>query len=338
MVQSGDLLSGDGRLIEVGWATQPIKRYDPAAIRAPRYRVKAWDYYCVMNDHAALALTVSDNGYLGLDSVSLMDFDKPSHQTATRLVAFPMGKRGLPHSSREGVIRAAGKKYELTFRQEGQQRHLYGHVYDMQGGPLLFDLILHQMPGDSMVIVTPFHRRPHHFYYNHRINCMPAEGRCIYGEQEYVFSPASAFGVLDWGRGVWPWRNTWYWASASGVVQGQRFGLNLGYGFGDTSQATENMLFCEGIAHKLGQVHFDIPGGQGREDYLQPWRIRDDQGRLDLRFEPILDRAAHTSALIVSTDQHQVFGRFSGMARLDDGRQLNIHQLIGFAEKVKNRF
>ena len=340
MVQPGSLLSLDGRLMEAGWATQQIKRYDPSLIKAHKLRVKQWDYYCISNDFSALALTVSDNGYAGLDAVSVMDFDKKTQHTATRLTPLPLGKRGMPLSSELGVIRAQGKGYEMTFRTEGAKRHLYGHVYNFggPGKPLLFDVILTQPPGDSLVIATPFKGKPHCFYYNQKINCMPADGRCIFDEQEYVFSPASAFGVLDWGRGVWPYRSTWYWASASGVAAGHRFGFNLGYGFGDTCAATENALLCDGVAHKLADVAFDIPGAPGREDYLQPWRIHDDQGRLDLQFQPILDRASKTSALIISTRQHQVFGRFSGTARLDDGSVLTIRELTGFAEKVRNRY
>ncbi len=340
MLQRGDLLTLDGRLMEAGWATSLLKRYDRAMIRAPKWRIKEWDYYLIASDFAALAVTVADNGYMGLDSVSLMDFEQASHLTQTRMTLMPMGKRALPADSGSGVVRARGKQYELTFRKEGAQRHLYGHVYDFGGPrkPLLFDVILHEAPDDSMVIATPFAGKPHHFYYNQKINCMPADGRCIYDGQEYLFSPATSFGVLDWGRGVWPWRNTWYWASASGVALGARFGFNLGYGFGDTQAATENMLLFDGRAHKLGQVVFDIPIKDGREDWLSPWRIHDDQGRLDLVFEPIVDRNAYTTTLIIETDQHQVFGRFTGRALLDDGRAVDIAILIGFAEKVRNRF
>lgn len=340
MVQSGALLTLDGRLMEAGYATGLIKRYDRDAVRASKLRIKEWDYYLVGNDHAALAVTVADLGYAGMDSLSVMDFDEKAQHTVSRLSPFPMGKRGLPPSSTEGVVRARGKHYEITFRKTGAQRHIYGHMYDFDGmqKPLLFDIILHEPPGDSMVIATPFKRHPRKFYYNQKINCMPAEGRVIYGEREYVFSAASAFGVLDWGRGVWTYSNTWYWASASGVVQGHRFGMNLGYGFGDTTAATENMLFCDGVAHKLGHVTFDIPRDGRKEDFLKPWRVHDDQGRLELTFEPILDRAARVNALVIRTDQHQVFGRFNGKARLDDGRVLDIRDLIGFAEKVKNRY
>jgi len=340
MLQRGDLLTLDGRLMEAGWATSLLKRYDRAMIRAPKWRIKEWDYYLIANDFAALALTVADNGYMGLDSVSLMNFEQPAQRTVTRMTPLPMGKKGLPADGGAGVVRARGKQYELTFRKEGAQRHLYGHVYDFGGErkPLLFDIILHEPPGDSMVIATPFAGKPQHFYYNQKISCLPAEGRCIYDGQEHVFSSATSFGVLDWGRGVWPWRSTWYWASASGVAMGFRFGLNLGYGFGDTQAATENMLFFDGKAHKLGRVAFGIPMKDGREDWMSPWHIRDDQGRLDLQFVPIIDRSAHTSALLIATDQHQVFGRFSGRAVLDDGCAVDVVNLIGFAEKVRNRF
>ena len=37
-------------------------------------RIKEWDYYLVMNGQFALALTIADNSYMGLDSISLLDF------------------------------------------------------------------------------------------------------------------------------------------------------------------------------------------------------------------------------------------------------------------------
>ena len=45
-----------------------------------------------------------------------------------------------------------------------------------------------------------------------------------------------------------------------------------------------------------------------------------------------------TDLLVICSDQHQVFGRFSGKAVLDDGRELKIENLTGFAEKVRNKW
>ena len=188
-----------------------------------------------------------------------------------------------------------------------------------------------------MVICTPF-EKDGHFYYNQKINCMRAAGEVTIGARRWVFSPEDSFGVLDWGRGVWTYHNTWYWGSASGLAGGVPFGFNIGYGFGDTSAATENMLFYDGKAHKLSQVTFHIPMKDGREDYMSPWTFSSDDGRFEMDFVPVLDRAACTSAGIIKSDQHQVFGRFSGTAVLDDGTRLDIHDLMGFAEKVENKW
>jgi hypothetical protein len=55
-------------------------------------------------------------------------------------------------------------------------------------------------------------------------------------------------------------------------------------------------------------------------------------------FAPILDRAAKSDLGLIVSDQHQVFGRFSGRVVLDDGSPLVVENLIGFAEKVRNRW
>ena len=167
---------------------------------------------------------------------------------------------------------------------------------------------------------------------------MRAAGTVRIGGQTYTFDPADSFGVLDWGRGVWTYHNTWYWGSASGQVDGVPFGWNIGYGFGDTSAASENMLFYDGRTHKLGQVTFHIPMAGKREDYLAPWRFTSDDGRFEMDFAPILDRAACTDVKLIKSDQHQVFGRFTGTALLDDGTPVRVKDLLGFAEKVENKW
>ena len=118
------------------------------------------------------------------------------------------------------------------------------------------------------------------------------------------------------------------------------FGFNIGYGFGDTSAASENMLFYNGRAHKLSQVRFHIPGDDEKRtpDYMKPWTFSSDDGRFEMGFTPVLDRASCTDLKLLKSDQHQVFGRFSGKAVLDDGTALQIRDLPGFAEKVMNKW
>lgn len=122
------------------------------------------------------------------------------------------------------------------------------------------------------------------------------------------------------------------------MVDQHRFGFNLGYGFGDTSAASENMLFYDGIAHKLSEVHFEIPQKNGQDDFLKPWKFTSDDQRVQLDFVPILDRHADTNALIIRSNQHQVFGHFYGDCILNDGRIIHLDGQLGFAEKVFNRW
>ena len=41
-------------------------------------------------------------------------------------------------------------------------------------------------------------------------------------------------------------------------------------------------------------------------------------------FVPVLDRAACTDVKLIKSDQHQVFGRFTGKAVLDDGTVIEV--------------
>ena len=336
------LLDESGNLTEPGYAKRLLPVYRRADIKANPLRIKEWDYYCVNNGRFALALTIADNSYMGLDSISLLNLEEGWEITKSPMSAFPMGKVGLPETSERGDVQSGGKKYNILFRNEGSKRVLIAQMQNFgPEGSLYAKIELTDIPEESMVIATPF-RKDKHFYYNQKINCMRASGFVTYGyhNRTYTFDPADSFAVLDWGRGVWTYENTWYWGSASGLVDGEPFGFNIGYGFGDTSAASENMLFYKGKAHKLSQVTFHIPGDGSKRtpDYLQPWTFTSDDGRFEMQYQPVLDRASCTDVKVIKSDQHQVFGRFTGRAVLDDGRVIEVKDFPGFAEKVENKW
>ena len=331
------LLDKRGELTEPGYAKRLLPVYRRRDIRAGKSRIKEWDYYLVNNGRFAFALTIADNSYMGLDSLSLLDFEEGWEITKSPMCIFPFGSIGLPESSAEGDTRHHGKGYTIAFEHTGPGcRRLTARMENFgPDGALTAEIALSDEPEESMVICTPFDK-PAHFYYNQKINCMRASGEVRYGGRVYVFDPSESFAVLDWGRGVWTYRNTWYWGSASGLVDGVPFGWNIGYGFGDTSQATENMLFYNGKAHKLNHVSFHIPGGE--KDFLSPWKFSSDNGRFMMDFVPVLDRASCTDIKLIKSDQHQVFGRFTGFAVLDDGTRIDVEDFPGFAEKVENKW
>ena len=264
------LLDAQGQLTEPGYAKKLLPIYRRSDIKASPLRIKEWDYYCVNNGRFALCLTIADNGYMGLDSISLLDFEEGWEITNSPMSVMTMGKVGLPETSVKGNVRHGNKKYSISFENDGSGKRILTASMENFGpkGAIVASVELFDEPEESMVICTPFDK-PAHFYYNQKINCMRAKGQVSYGGRIYEFDPSDSFGVLDWGRGVWTYHNTWYWGSASyKLPNGDTFGWNIGYGFGDCSAASENMLFYNGKAHKLSQVKFNIPGGE--KDFLAP--------------------------------------------------------------------
>lgn len=336
----GKLLDANGHLQEAGYATSLVREYRRGDIKAPAMRIKEWDYYLIYNDRFGVALTLDDNAYMSMLSASILDFTKPCEKTVSPIGAFPMGKTNLPSSSAGGVSHLVIGKSEFAFTVENGTRHLKCHLNKFQDGkPFDADILLTEEPEDSMVIATPFPDAPKAFYYNQKIVGMRASGTVNAAGTEYHFDPKESFGLLDWGRGVWTYSNTWYWGAGHGEVDGHVVGFNIGYGFGDTSAASENMIFVDGKAHKFEKISFNIPkAADGRDDFMSPWTFTSSDGRFEMEFTPILDRASCTNVLVIESDQHQVFGEFNGRMILDDGSAVELKDFLGFAEKVKNRW
>ena len=333
------LLDRNGNLTEAGFAKSLLPIYQRNAIKASKIRIKEWDYYFIGNDEFGLALTIADNSYMGLDSITFFDFMNADYQTKSFMQVLPMGHKKLPETSAQGKTASRGKHYHIDFFTEDGIRNISFFCEDFAGGkPISGNLVLSDEPKESMVIATPFEKK-RHFYYNQKINCMRAKGWINVKGHEYHFQKENSFGVLDWGRGVWTYSNTWYGGSASGVVGEIPFGFNIGYGFGDTSQASENMLIYNGKAHKLDQVTFHIPMDKNNsEQYLKTWKFSSNDGRFEMEFKPILDRSSKDQLAVILSDQHQVFGKFTGTATLDNGEVLHVKDLLGFAEKVRNKW
>ena len=170
------LLDAAGHLCEAGYATSLVKTYDRKAIRAGKSRIKEWDYYLITDGHIGLALTIADNGYMGLDSISFLHFDEGWEQTTSRMRALPLGKTHLPESSADGASEVARGGYAMTFYHEDGLRKLSFHMDKFRGKDAIEGIVqLSDEPIESMVIATPFDK-PGHFYYNQKINCMRAEG------------------------------------------------------------------------------------------------------------------------------------------------------------------
>ncbi len=331
------LLDTSGAVAEPGWATQLVSEYSPFDIKASRLRIKEWDYYITLDDSGyGFATVMADNRYTGLVTATFFDFNNGKKYDFVVPKLLPMGQMGMPSNSSRGDIYHKSSSCEMSYYLEKGGRHIKGKYSKcLLHGEMEFDLFLKQpKTDDTMVIATPWATDSKAFYYNQKINCMPASGYVKINGKTYEFAPERNFGTLDWGRGVWTYDNTWYWSSGNGVVDGKRFGFNIGYGFGNTKAASENMIFYDGKCNKLDRLRFEIP----KDNIMNPWKFISSDGRFDMDFIPVYDNRTLIDIGIIGQNAHQVFGRMSGKAVLDDGTALDIKDLLVFAEKVRNRY
>lgn len=335
------LLDTQGHLIQAGWSRQPILDCNLENARfyslrfLQRFRLKRWDYYGVTTPTHFFSATIGDVGYIASIFVYLIDLATGQYHEETLTVPLARGVT-LPRNSTSGESSFFDGRVRLTFWAESQVRRVsvtwpnFGRTSSLGNGRDLSAELTMQLPPEheSMTIVIPI--VGNRFYYNRKVNCMPALGWVKWDDKHIEAQPANSLGNLDWGRGVWEYKSFWVWASASGFLpDGRTVGLNMGYGFGDTSAATENALILNGRVHKLAKVDFKYDS----TDFERPWKITAPDGRLDLEFVPFAERVAKTDFKILSSEVHQMFGRYHGTVTADDGEVIRLDGLIGFAEE-----
>jgi hypothetical protein len=337
--RASPLLDAQGNLVQVGWARQPLLdcNLEDARFYAlrllQRFRIKRWDYYGLTTATRFYAFTLADLGYAGQVFAYVVDFESGKFHEETLTLPLARGIT-LPRNSDEGTSAFQGSQARLVFQAEPEARRISVEWPGFGDAGLAAEIVFHLSPEhESMVIVIPIAGK--RFYYNRKVNCLPAEGWIEYAGERTELRPTEHLGNLDWGRGVWKYNSFWVWASGSGFLPDERrVGLNMGFGFGDTSAATENALFLDGRIHKFGQVDFTYDPG----DFMQPWRMVSADGRVNLEFVPFLGRVATTNLVIITSEVHQMFGRYYGTLRADDGEVIRLEGLTGFAEEHHARW
>lgn len=342
IISSTPLLNKKGLLIKEGWARYPYWQYDRKKIHSKFLRTKEWDYYAITNqiDGYTITLTISNLGYASVIALAYIDYKRMKVAQISRTIFFPITQKKLPKSSIEDCyITNTNEKLRISFIVKNGITHL------LFGAPFLklpdgtigitgkFDLTTPPF-NQSLNIATSWKENRNAFYLNEKKNCINVSGEITRGYEDEIIKPLSTFAVLDWGRGKWTYNNTWYWASASGLFENDYFGFNIGFGFSDRSPASENAIFYKGIIHKIGKVNIEMPN-----NYIsKKWKFSDLEGRLQLEFHPLVNRSSKFNFGLIKSDQNQVFGKYTGFTILDDGTTINIKNMLGFAEKVANRW
>ncbi|MBD3212881.1 MAG: DUF2804 family protein [Candidatus Lokiarchaeota archaeon] len=329
------LFNEDGSLVQTGWARKPILTYNKEDIGKSWWRIKEWDHYSVLNKDFGFQLTIGDIGYLTQMSYVWLDFNKEERADKSTMKFFTKSKL-LPTSSLEDSrIEFPTNEFDAVLEKKGDQRILALEDSEFLDKGIKANIMLEDKPEwDNTVVVTGY-EKPKQFYYNHKINMMPANGTIHIGDQKYEFTPDRSFGLMDWGRGIWPYKTHWLWGSACGMVDNVPVAFNIGYGFGlvgskEGATHTENIVFYDGKAHKLDEVTFHH---QDR-DPTKPWKFTSNDGRFEMVLEPLIPHKEKLNFGIIKLDSALLHGYYSGDIILDDGRKIHIENMLGHAEDI----
>jgi hypothetical protein len=148
--------------------------------------------------------------------------------------------------------------------------------------------------------------------------------------------PVEAWGVLDVGRGRWPYETRWNWGGGAGHADtGEVIGIQIGGRWTAGTGFTENGILVDGRLVKLGD---ELTWDYRWDDPMAPWHVTSPDGALDLTLVPRFDRHAKTDALVLRTEVHQVFGSWSGQVPAPGGGVCRLDGAVGFAEESRSRW
>lgn len=323
-----DLCDPNGRLNSdaVGWSRYPLHRCN---LSGRWFSKKRWNYWAVNTEKHFFAISLSNRDYLGAAAIQVIDFS--TGKVTGKYITSLLGKGVQMPETVEGVV--SFQKDGLTAHQKYQTNHIEISVEasDFHGKPFSahFDLDP-QENHESLSVVIPWNSRT--FQYTSKHNTIPASGYVRLGDEEVRFGGDDCFGTLDLGRGIWPRRFIWNWGAASGYQKGRLVGLNLGGKWTDGTNMNENGICIDG---RLTKISEDLVWEYDSNDYMKPWRIYASKtGLVDLKFRPILERSGALKILFYQFIPFQMFGYYEGMIVNENGEEINVSELFGWAEEV----
>jgi hypothetical protein len=337
LLEPVDLCTPDGRRLNpaaIGWSRRPLHR---ANLRGGWGRTKRWDYWALLAGDLVFGLTYADVDYLGIAAVAWADL--ASGRSGGREVLVP-GARGMALPERPGgsPLRYRGRGLELELEDEPGGTALRARWTERGGSVGELEARVALPRGhESLNVVVPWSDRRFQFTSKHQAR--PAAGTFTLGGERGSLGGGAggAWGVLDVGRGRWPYRTRWNWGGGAGRAAGggPLVGVQLGGKWTEGTGATENGILVDGRLSKIGE---ELVWDYDWDHPLRPWRVRAPSGVLDLTLAPRYDRHARTRALLLATEVHQVFGTWSGRVVPDGRGALRLEGIQGFAEESRSRW
>ncbi len=345
----------------VGWSRKPLHTCN---LKGRWPRKKKWNYWCITNDKYAFSVTVANVDYLSLGAAYFVIFaedsaacsgdagadeirrrsrhlDKkpPRYPTAccgggfvdfeTKEIiewntGYPAGLGSRMNEHVDDDVLFSHPQMKLSFKHESNGISIHAAGKKLKANFLIEKPVDHE----TLNAVVPW--GSNHFQFTSKQNTLRASGAVEMDKKTYAFSRENSFACLDFGRGIWPYRTQWNWASSSARHEGKTIGLNLGGMWTDGTGSTENGVCVNGKLYKISE---DVKFQYDRKNFMEPWKIfTPESDTVNLTFTPFFEKKNKLNLLVLRTEVHQMFGKFSGAVKTLDGNVI-FHDFIGWAEE-----
>lgn len=324
------LLNKKGHLNYKGYSTKMNFIYNKENIKCGPFKLKEWNFYQLIKNNYVVQLTIGHVSYATSVTATLIDLNTGVKDEINVMKFFNKPKLDL-NPENESLNEFIEKDFNMTFEVLKDKRILKfkGSNKKYKDVDIYLEL-KNDVDNEKMVIATPF-KRKNQFYLNYKENYYIANGYVRFDDKEIDFNLST--GLLDWGRGVWPYKHEWFWGSLSYNCDEYNLGFNIGWGFGDLSNATENMYFYNNKAYKVGELIVK----RNIDNYMDKWVLYDKDENIYLEFSPTYDNYTENKLVVVDTHCNQVYGKFKGYIKVND-KKIEINNLLGFIEHAVNRW
>lgn len=328
------ILDKNGSPLNPGYSFKMNYIYNRELVKAREERTKEWDFYQFIKNDWVLQMTIGHSSLFSSFSTTLFNLKTGERYNESRLELYKKGKIVYDKNPEEDHTLVAQKKnFLMKYKLENGIRDLKVKAKSKKYGNVSIDVKAeNDYDNDKMVILTPFFESDKMFYLNYKENYYKADIDITFGQ--FKLSLSNAKGLMDWGRGYWPYKQEWYWGNATFNIQGHDAGYNIGWGFGNLKNATENMFFYDHKGYKLGVL--DVENNPDKP--MSKVVVKDPEDRFYLKMTPIYDNYSQTKILYIDTYCHQVYYNVTGYFRLDDKTKISFTDVTAFLEHAVNKW
>ena len=260
-------------------------------------RKKKWNYWCFTNQDMLFSITISNIDYLGMVFAYFLDLK--TNEFFEQTVSTPLGKGCDMNEIVFGKLVFHDPKMNVEFNDDGKEISI--NVSSTKFGKETLDAQFHvERPEnhETLNVVIPWSED--RFQFTSKQTCLPASGKILIGNREFLFDQKESYACLDFGRGIWKYESKWNWASFAGKSGEHTIGVNLGGQWTDGTGFTENGIIIDGQLFKIGS---DISFIYDKQNYMKPWVLKSTNiPAVNLIFRPVYERVAKTDLAILKSE------------------------------------